>query len=439
MNFIKNGERGIAIFMVLATIAVAVPLVVMLTEETYISIYRADNIEKRAKARLVAESALKFAMARLKLYQEAFNFVQNKKGAKDFIKQENLDLIWNFPFVYPIPVTTNMNAVQKLALQKFQENSFLEGSYQLTINNISNKINLNMLRISLLLEAQKQASIKQEEDQEPEEPTEEELQFSPESQLIKTLQNKIELKAQNDESFDAKYYGIEIIPLVNELRYYISDPNSVQETGGADRAFSEANIIPKMAPLFSFSELYSLPSWPDDIVELIKDEFTVHGAIMVDLNQITDTLLRLLIPDILPEDIEEFFNYKNNPDDPKYFNELNDFKNYIVNIANIMRESEFDERFNNFQKQGLQFGPTPTLFRVSIDAQYGEASYKLTAYVTIPAKPEPRPVKKEETEEEPDPPKEASEPPRDEPETNKKKEEPKTQLLTPRIVEIIVG
>lgn len=446
MKKLLSNQRGVAIFIVMAAIAIAVPLVYKFTEETFINRFRGDNIESRAKARLVAESALKFAMARLRLYKEAYNFVQNKTGANNLVSQQNLDLIWNFPFVYPIPVTSEMNAIQKQALQKFAKESFLEGNFQLTINNISNKINLNLLRISLLSEARKRAQ-RPNPEEEPEEPTEEELSFSPEAQLFNALQQGIELKSQNDNDFDSRYFGMDIQPLVNEVKFYVSDPNAVEDTGGVDRNFDEQQMIPKRAPITSYSEMYTLPSWPDDIIRLIENEFTVHGALMIDLNQVTDNLLRLLIPTILPEDIEEFFRWKNDPQNPQFFNSRDDFKNYIVNIGNILNESDFDERFNNYEKQGLKFGPTPTLFKIVINAKVREATYNLVAYVTIPVQPQPRPQTAN-----PNAPNAPTTPPV-QPNENEREGEgeegnrggtgnrqnQKTQLLEPRIVEIIVG
>ena len=168
---------------------------------------------------------------------------------------------------------------------------------------------------------------------------------------------------------------------------------------------------------------------------------------MIDLNKITDNLLKLLIPDITPEDIDEFFKYKNDEEDPKYFNTRDDFKNYIVNIGNIMNESDFDERMNKFESQGLRFGPSPTLFRVVSTGTVGRSTYNLTAFVTLPAQPSPRPKKKinEENEEQ------ESQNRGNENNTNEntnengengennQQEKQKTLLLNPRVVEILVN
>jgi type II secretory pathway component PulK len=453
-SFLKNQKGSIAIMMVISAVVIITPVVVNFTFDTTVNQLKVYNIEDRAKAKLTAESGIKFAIARLRLYKEAYNFLQNNSAAKEVVKPQTLDMIWNFPFIYPIPTSGKMNAIQREAIKDFHEKTILDGTMQLTINNISNKINLNLLRISLLVEAQTQQNTETEESSN----NEDDEQFNAESQLIKALTNAIELESEKNENFSSQYFGLEVDPLVNELKYYISDPRSIEDAAGADSAFATAEVSPKRAPLVSTSELYSLPSWPDEITNLILNEFTVHGAIMIDLNKITDKLLTLLIPDITPEDIAEFFKYKNDPDDPKHFNSLADFKNYIVNIGNIMNESDFKERFDKFLKQGLQFGPTPTLFKVVCSSTVGRSTFNLTAYITLPAQPKPRPKKptSEEDEEEDENENNTENNTENNNESNTEDEnsnnsnegedsenteetEEKTLLLEPRVVEIIVG
>lgn len=454
MIFLKgqNSQRGsIAIMMVITAVLIITPIMINFTFDAGVNKIKVNNIEDRAKAKLTAESGLRFAMARLRMYKEAYNFLENNSAAKEIVKQDTLDIIWNFPFIYPIPKNKKMNAIQKEAISDFHEKTVLNGNMQLMINNISNKINLNLLRISLLVDAQKSQNSEEGTDNES---TEEDQSFSAETQLLNILNNAIEKESEKDEVFSAEHYGKETDLLINELKYFISDPNSIADAAGGDTNFVTENIEPKKAPLVSYTEMYTLPGWADAITNLISNEFTVHGAVMVDLNKITDKLLKILIPDISDEDITEFFKYKNDEDDPKHFNSLDDFKNYIVNIGNIMNEDAFQDRFDKFKKQGLQFGPTPTLFKISCTSTVGRSTYKLTAYVTIPAQPLPRPVKKDGEEEEDKQNSDNSENPdsevkdttkdttKDEGETeedDKEKEEQKTLLLEPRIVEIIIS
>ncbi len=441
---LKNTRGSVAIMMVMSALTLVTPIMLFFTMDITLNKLKVYNIEDRSKAKLTAESGLKFAMARLKLYKEAYNFLQNNKNAQDIVKPETLDMLWNFPFVYPLPVTEKMNNTQKEALADFNENTTLDGQMQVTINNISNKINLNLLRISLMKLASDSSS-----ESENNNDSEQDNQYDVETQLFKNIQQQIESKSLEDDYFNSQYYGMEITPLVNEMKYFISDTNSMEDTTGSEMAFVDKDITPKHAPFTSMSEVYGLPSWPDDITELIKNEFTVHGAIMIDLNKITDNLLRLIIPDITPEDITAFFEYKNDPEDPKHFNNVDDFKNYIVSIGNIMTEQDFQKQIDNFKKNGIEFGPSPTLFKIVINAQVQRASYNLTAYVTLPAQPKPRAKTKTQenenqtnttntqtanTEENQNSNTEENETSS----SDKDKKEQKTLLLDPRIVEIVI-
>jgi len=453
---IINSERGsVAIMLVLTAVALVTPFVVNFTFDTQVNKMKTENIEDRAKAKLTAESGLKFAMVRLRLYKEAYNFLQNNKDAKKSVQQEMLDTIWNFPFVYPIPEMKSMNLIQKQAIQKFQEETFLHGSLQLTIQNISNRLNLNALRLSLIADAIKESQkVKKGGEDDEEEGEDENREFDVESQLLSILKDAMIAEGEKDETFFDLYDSLELGVLINELKYFISDPNSVEDAQGGNLNFQGAELAAKRSPLSSYSEVFGLPEWPDEITNLIKREFTVHGAIMIDLNKITDKFLRILIPDITPEDVVEFFEYKDNPEDPQYFNSLEDFKNYIVNVANIMTDSDFDERFKKYLSQGLQFGPTPTLFKIESVSSVERATYTINAYVVIPAQPKPRQVQKtEEGDGEDEEPPATNEGEDDENEgegedgegtesggtDETEKEEQKTLLLEPRIVEITVS
>ncbi|MEX1100169.1 MAG: hypothetical protein WEB87_07075, partial [Bacteriovoracaceae bacterium] len=420
------------------------------TYDSSVNKLQSYNIEDKSKAKLTAEAGLNFAMARLRLYKEAFNFLEKNESAKEAAGQETINAIWNFPFVYPVPITDQMNRVQKDSLAEFMESSFIDGNLQLTIQNISNRININLLRVSLLDQAREEAK------QEPPEgdTNQKDPEFAVEKQLLKMLETAVEQKAQEDEDFANQYYGMDLQRLVDILVTYLSDRDANQRP--VENEFMDVGTDPKAAPMGSWSEIYSLPLWTDDLVDLLKNDFTAHGGLMIDLNKITDKGLRLLIPDLMEEDIEDFFKYKNDSQEPVFFNTVEQFKNYWVNQANIMSGEDFDNIFKKFEAQGLKFGPSPTIFRVISEGIKGRASYKLNAYVVIPAKPQPQPIKDADNDGVPD----SEDPDPNDPNvptvgnntnnntnnntgnnnnnsTNSK--EQKTQLLEPRIVEIFIN
>lgn len=434
MKKILSNESGIALLMVSTAIVILSVIMINFTYDTNVNKLQAYNIEEKTQAKLMAESGLKFAMIRMRLYKEAFNFLQKNQSAKDMANQEVINSIWNFPFVYPVPISDSMNQVQKDSLKDFMESSLLDGNLQLTIQNISNRINLNMLRVSLLERAKNGQSGTQQS------AGEKDPAFSVESQLFKSLEYAVRKKSESDESFANQYMGVDIQRLVDVLVAYLSDPDSTEKMVGNE--FLDNDMKPKNAPMASFSEMYSLPLWTDDLVELISRDFTIHGGLMIDLNKVTAQTLRLLLPDLMDEDIEDFFKYKNDPDNPIYFNTLDQFKKYWVEQANTISEEDFNKIFEKFEAQGIKFGPSPSIFQIISEGAKGRASYKLTAYVVIPAKPQPKPKAQDPDDydgdgipnDEDDTP---GQPVQQDP--NSQKPEQRTQLLEPRIVEIFMN
>lgn len=450
-TILKN-ENGVAMLMVITAIVLLTTIMMSFSFDTNVNKLKSYNIEDKGQSRLTAEAGVKFAMARLRLYKEAFNYVEKNPSVKDFAKPELLNSIWNFPFIYPIPQASSMNQIQKDAIKKFGDNTFLAGEMKLLITNISNRINLNMLRVALM-ETENQNGGNNEGGNN--ENNEEDDDYAIEAQLVKSLKYSIEKKSETDDYFAGLYMGVEPIELVNILMVNSSDPESLDDDGGAAGMFDEIESKPKLAPLTSWSEVYSLPGWDDDLVELIKNEFTIHGAIMIDLNKMTEKLLRLIIPDINDEEVKEFFEYRDDPDSPKYFNTTDDFKNYVVNVGNIMNKEDFDERIKKFETKGLKFGPSPSLFKIISTGSKGRATYTITAYVVIPAKPyKPKTFPKTEEDKNADGIPDANKvdpteedvdgdgiPNNEDPVDNRPADQAKqkTQLLEPRIVEIFVS
>ncbi|MEX0798762.1 MAG: hypothetical protein WD025_04930, partial [Bacteriovoracaceae bacterium] len=219
MKKILSNQSGIALLMVSTAIVILSVIMLNFTYDSSVNKLQSYNIEDKSKAKLTAEAGLNFAMARLRLYKEAFNFLEKNESAKEAAGQETINAIWNFPFVYPVPITDQMNRVQKDSLAEFMESSFIDGNLQLTIQNISNRININLLRVSLLDQAREEAK------QEPPEgdTNQKDPEFAVEKQLLKMLETAVEQKAQEDEDFANQYYGMDLQRLVDILVTYLSD------------------------------------------------------------------------------------------------------------------------------------------------------------------------------------------------------------------------
>ncbi len=442
---ILRNQKGVAIIMVLTAITILMAVMGDFTFETRLNKIKSYNLQDQIQARLTAEAGINLALIRLRLYKEAFNYIQGNKDVRDKVKMESVNQIWEVPFAFPIPTFKNMTAKQKAAIAKFMEASVLEGKLITTTKNISNLINLNLLRVSLFLNKEKSEQEKQnEEENSKEENTASEADTYKE--LVKLMATTIENRTKSDESFAERYAGVNVEELISIIKYYISDPDSEYEDvfkAGAENAFFDAKITPKHAPMSSQSELYLMPNWSDELLEVLQSEVTVHGNVMIDLNKITDKVLKLIIPGIDEKDTQDFFEYRDDPEDPHPFNSVEDFKNYVVSIGRLMSTEEFDKRMSEFEKANIKFGSAPTLFEVKSVAEFGRSTATVTAYISIPARPQFNFNTKANEDDDNDgipnsededyiPPQES------EADKKKKEEEQTTQLLEPRIVEMII-
>lgn len=410
MKRLLGNESGVALIMVMTSILILVAMWGDFTFESKVSRIKATNMLDKSQSRMMAESGLEFAMLRLRLYKEAYNARAGNQTIASSVPVQLLNQLWEQPFIYPIPVGKDANASVRDAIATFEKESLLEGEMKISIQNISNKLNLNMIRLSQLDRINRQQTAGPDrdgdgvtDDQDPEPDNEnvpnqqpaKDPDFSMEQQLLRHLQLKIREKGEEDEDFRDRYGNTDPAQLVANLKFYISDRNPRRANNSqidvmldnSEQLFSEAKITPKHGPLSSFSEIYLIPGWDDAIVALISGEFDVFPAVMIDLNKLTANMLKMLIPNINEDEIRDFFKWRDNPEKPQFFNSVDDFKAYIVTQANILSETAFNDLFAKYQAQGIQFGVSPTLFRVLSEGTSNNTSTTLVATVSIPTAP----------------------------------------------------
>lgn len=388
---IISSQEGVAILMVMTTIALMAFLLAEFTFDTKVNKLKVYNIQDREQARLNAESGLKFAMAKMRIYKEGFNLLQKNESAKSAFPQTKLESIITQPFMFPVPIAKGANVIQKNAIDEFTKNSLIRGSLMIEISQVSGFLNPNGLRIP-----KPTANEEKKTDDEKNTP-----HAIVEKQFIDTLTQAWQQKKDNDEEFNAQYANLNITNLVRELKYYVNSPGLTgdQDVGEIENLYSSKNISPKNAPMSSISEMYLLQGWDDAIIDLIKDRLSVHEVSIIPLNQITKEQLRLIFPAITDEQLADFFKYRDGSagsktsneeqNDPHPFSSEEEFKNLIVGQLNIVSDPQYAERIKELEKAGYRLGVAGKLFKIISKGEYGRAQYTLVAYVDLPLKPTP--------------------------------------------------
>lgn len=386
---IMNNERGIALMMILTAIIILMAIYGEFTFESKISRIKATNILDRSQAKLLAESGLQLAITRLRLYKEAYNYVQGNQNAKQAVSSQLLNQLWEVPFMYPIPVGGNATRAFKDTVDKFQFESLLDGQMKVSIQNISNRLNLNMLRIDMT-KFNPDPNVEDGQDENSTLNMNEGAiltDVSVDQSLFYLLKRLVDDKKEKDEAFADRYGSINYQELLTNLKYYMSDYQSMNQdplVGEAESNFQQIPLAPKFGPLSSSSELYTIPGWNDELIELIKNEFSVYPSTQIDFNKLTTNMFKILIPQATEDDIKEFFIWRDNPEQPRFLNTLEDFKKYIVQQERLMNDTDFDNRMKLFQQKGISFGSNPNLFKIVSEGSYNRSNYTLVAFVVLP-------------------------------------------------------
>ncbi len=438
-----QNERGMAMLMVISSIAILTFLATDFAFETNLNKLKSYNAQDRLQARFSAEAGLHFALAKMRIYQEVKNKLEKNSSAKSLIKPSQIEQVLTQPFIYPIPLPAKASNIQKSALKEFEEGTVLKGNLSVTLRQITGFLNPNNLRIPVP-ENGEQENPDRDQDSDDKEKSPMEIT---EQKLLEMLEEEIRLKREQDNLFDKLYPTLQPRVLVKELKYYVNAPNAVTdaEMPEIQAIYNEKGLIAKHAPMSSLDELYTLAGWPEDIINLVKDRLTVHEVGYISLNDLTENTLRLIFPNITPEQSEEFFRYRDGDaelgEDPKPFKTVDEFKNLVVERLGIVSSSDFDERQKEFESANLRFGVAGKLYYVESQARYNTSTVTIKAYIDLPVKPQPKPTPKPGQPQNPDANPDANpdgNPPSSPDPKGEENKELKVELMAPRIIEFKV-
>ncbi len=463
-----SNEQGVALLMVMSAITILSFLLIDFTYNSSLNKIKVDRSRDMVQARLNAESGIKLALANLRIYQEGRNLLEKNDNLKGVVSPEKVErfLLTPFqPFVLPIPVPKGANAIQKNAIGEFSKNTLLPGSILLEVKRISGFINPNALRLLKVENDQKgdgsanppgdiDSTAGDDQDQSGQKRA---PQFYVEKTLTEALEEKMREKREEDEEFNNLYANVDPVMLVKELKFFVNPKGAIDEPEIIDiqGRYEAGGIVAKHAPLTSLEELYLLEGWDDAIVNLIKDELTVHEASFIAPNELTQDQLKIMFPDITPIQIEEFFKYRDGDQElemePNRFKSVEEFKDVIVKKLGIVDDKGYEDRLKEFEGAGLKLGVAGKLYQVISTGISGDSEVKLTAYIDLPVMP---PLKKQTNKNDQNPddgqnpndPNDPNDPGSFDPnagitdpndDQKKKQEKVPLELLPPRVIEVL--
>ena len=393
---ILSSNRGIALLMVMSLLVVLTVVLATFTYDTQLNILRMSNIQEKLQARLNAESGLNFAMAQLRIYQAANNKVAKNKSLQSFANPYRLEeAVTSVSLIYPVEFpeedgeeeVEEDDLMQRSAKERFNSNNFLQGGINVSIQSIKGFLNPNRLIIY-----PKEDKLPKNPPKNPEEEKKRPVSLIAKEEMIKTLDNLLTSKRESDEEFDKEYGDMDPEFMIKELSWYVNHPDHFDdpEKGRIEELYAREGATPKHAPLTSLEELYLLQGWPDAIVDMVKDSFTVHENHSIPINEIVQSQLESLFPELEPEQVEHFFHYRDgDPEqewDPSPFQNVNHFRSFMVDQLDI-GEKLYERRAEELERAKMKFGVVGKLYKIVSRGNFNRVDYTLTAFVEIPVEP----------------------------------------------------
>ncbi|MCC7442636.1 MAG: general secretion pathway protein GspK [Bdellovibrionales bacterium] len=397
-------ERGVALFMVVASVAV---LVILATEFIYIAQINqrvAYDSADKVRAHYVAKSGLKLSLLRLKAYQHIKGYISGGAGGggnnlSSMVPKGLVERVWSFPLIFPVPTDLpGMSEVQKLALKKFQDDSALVGSYSALIESESAKFNLNQILAPFAPkkeEAKKDSKkpgtpaqpASPDPDADPADPDaknpDQKPQFDP-AKARQSLQDFLTeifaKKAEEDEDFGDLYRDLTMEELVDAIAAW-SDRSY-------ERRFPAAgsDTLPlKRGPFYSLTELHMVPLMDDGLFNLFAPSLTVSPTPGINVNTMPKETLRALIPGLTEEEVKEFFEYRDSQKEDNLFKTVEDFLKYAENNFGVFRgsPSEVSDFKAKLEERNIRLLTDESEFKITVISQVNNVSKQLEAYVTL--------------------------------------------------------
>lgn len=341
-----RSQRGIAILIAMFSITIMLYLAVELAYESSVEYTVTSKSVNRLKAYYLAKSAVELGLLRIQLYRKATAAFGSQLGSS----QNMLDLIWSFPFAWPVSELTGdqLGSGDKEIIKGIEETSLVRGRYLLSIESESGKLDINDVASDS-----------------------ESLAKSVQQQILKIFL----AERENNEKFDDKTSGMDFQEIINNIADYI-DPDTQSRNGGDEGRYyenSELNVMPPNQSLKTIQELNMVAGMTEDLYNLLVKRITVYGSKGVNINYAPKEVLMGIDPSVEEKDINEIIKRRSTPELGGPFKDEQDFNGFLGSLG--IRPEVF-----NSQGIPLLFSPSFN-FRITASGEFGGVTREIVAIV----------------------------------------------------------
>jgi general secretion pathway protein K len=279
-----RNEKGVALMLAIFTVVIITYLVTELSYETNVEYIVNASAVHRLKAAYAARSGLELSLLRIKLYSK----VQRQFGKQLGSQAKLLDMIWSFPFAWPLVLPNESSDIDKATIKDVLKESQMDASYFTSISDEGSKIDIN----DLGSQSKKIAEITK-----------------------KNLTNVFDEK-NKEEDFRRTHPGFRTEELIENLTDWVDLDSLSKIRGNEADYYSKLNSgdvqYPPNRGFRTVEELRFVAGVDDEIFNILKDRVTVFGMKAINPNHANPEVLMSLDPSITKEVAQEAIKRRDN-------------------------------------------------------------------------------------------------------------------------------
>lgn len=311
-----NKKKGVALLLAITSLILMVYIATEVTKDSALEYVVNSQEINRIKAYYAARNSLDVALLRIKTFQQV-----SQMNLPDGFAQQ-VDEIWKFPFVWPLPLLDGMSSMEKDESDEKSKEALFEGVYEQFISDEGSKIDINDLASPSKV-----------------------LQEVTSLQILNIFNQYMD---SNDE-FKDKYQNYNFTELINRMADWISSTNTSKNGGDKRAAFSSlGDIYPPNRGFRTLDELRLIPGMNEEFFNLLAPQITIYGSKAINPNLATARILKSLDKDMTDEAIAKALERRENPEDGGPFKGKNseecrkDFKSFVEGYG-VRLSPEFDK------------------------------------------------------------------------------------------------
>ncbi len=299
---VLGSQAGSALLMAMFTTMVLMVVAMEIMYQTTVEAKVSSQGVNQLKAYYAAKSAAELGLFRIHLF---------RKAAAQFGEQlpdkTMLDMIWNFPFAWPPPVTDELGMVAKDQIAKSVAASLMQGQYTLTIESEGSKIDVNDLASPSKIVA-----------------------TSAREQILQMFQQRIE----SDEAFAEEHRNYDFNKLLNNITDWIDEDRDAIGGGDERSLYSsfQSEYVPPNQPFKTLGELHMVSGMTDELFAMLAPRITVYGSKGINVNYASKDVLMSLHNGIKSEIADKIIEGRQDPARGPFKN-LEDFVGFIGGLG----------------------------------------------------------------------------------------------------------